>query len=221
MVVNNWSLEIWKLLTWHNFFSVTLQVNLQYKFFRLYNYIKVMKDLIIMAFFSKKIRKALRKLYHLKNLYSYKIKLTIHWKWVSSCQVRIVFRKITLLLVLWRNDWRIRGSSTCPFTLGCIAVASNATLVGSTEDLDGSVIAPIGAPGVFDQPVINSIFISSVTKNKNSVVDNLRGATWEDAISVVSKSLVTSIQVRNSSTICCNLKNINSYLLKAFIFTQK
>jgi hypothetical protein len=117
-------------------------------------------------------------------------------------------------LVSWdrgwrRSDWRVRRSSTGLLALGCIAVVSNSTLIGSTADLNSSTIAPVGSPGILDQPVVNSIF-SSIPVNQNSVVDFLGGATREDAIGVVSKSSVTSIQVRNSSSIFSNLKNKNS-----------
>jgi hypothetical protein len=105
----------------------------------------------------------------------------------------------------WRSDWRVRERSTGLLTLSCIAVSSNTALIGSTTDLDGSTVTPVGSPRVLDQPVINSIF-SSVPVNKNSMVDGLRGAARKDAIGVVSKGSITGIQVRNCCTIGSNLK---------------
>jgi hypothetical protein len=105
----------------------------------------------------------------------------------------------------WRSDWRVRERSTGLLTLSCIAVSSNTALIGSTTDLDGSTVTPVGSPRVLDQPVINTIF-SSISVNKNSMVDGLRGAARKDAIGVVSKGSITGIQVRNCCTIGSNLK---------------
>lgn len=93
---------------------------------------------------------------------------------VVSIKARLRLGKIALLLGwdgLWGwGDWRIRELSGSLATFGSIAVVANSAHVLSSQDLDHTILAPVGSPRVLDQPVVLSIF-SSIANNQNGMVD--------------------------------------------------
>ena len=157
-------------------------------------------------------RKQLFYLIHNTKTSSYvKLFLVRHWQKhtipsenVAASQTGVRLGNIALLLrwdwLGWWSDWRIRKSSSWLNTLSSIAVASNATFASSTPDLDLASIAPVWTPRVLDQPIINSIF-SSIANNQYSMVDFRLCASSKNSIGIISKSFVTSVDVRYSSSI--------------------
>ena len=88
-------------------------------------------------------------------------------------------REVALLLGRdcnrWRGDRRIRELAAGLLALSGVAVAADTALAGAPPDLDHAVLAPVRAPGVLDQPVVDAA-LGSVADDKDRVICLLGGA---------------------------------------------
>ena len=141
-----------------------------------------------------------------------KCQVLFEWSLTTECQDVVsseswpVFGQIACLA--WRNwwwrwdNWRIWNGTTCFGTLGSIAEIANAALVVAAKDLDVAGCSPSCAPGVLDKPIVFAwCSISSISYHNDGMIDGLAGTPVKDTWSVVAKSRVTGIDVRDSRAI--------------------